>query len=41
MVMQGSLSEVQRKLMPHREAVVTLLDKADEAAQFCSALKVW
>lgn len=31
MVMQGSLNEVQRKLMPHREAIVTLLDKADEA----------
>jgi ABC-2 type transport system ATP-binding protein len=31
MVMQGSLNEVQRKLMPHREATVTLLDKVDEA----------
>jgi len=30
-VMQGSMDEIKRRLMPHREVIVTLLDKADEA----------
>jgi ABC-2 type transport system ATP-binding protein len=31
MMMQGSLSDVKRRLMPHREAIITLLDKVEEA----------
>lgn len=31
MVMQGRLEDLQRQLMPHREVIITLLDRADEA----------
>jgi ABC-2 type transport system ATP-binding protein len=31
MVMQGPLDQLRRQLMPNRELVITLLDKADEA----------
>lgn len=30
-VMQGAIADVRRQLMPHREAVVTLLDRVDDA----------
>jgi ABC-2 type transport system ATP-binding protein len=30
-VMQGAIADVRRQLMPHREAMVTLLDKVDDA----------
>jgi ABC-2 type transport system ATP-binding protein len=33
MVMQGRLEDLQRQLMPHREVIVTLLDRVDEAKQ--------
>ncbi len=32
-VIHGALDEVRRRLMPNREAIITLLDKADEAKQ--------
>ncbi|MFN8418719.1 MAG: ABC transporter ATP-binding protein [Anaerolineae bacterium] len=38
MVMQGSMEEVQRKLMPHREAIVTLLDRAEDARSVLAAI---
>jgi ABC-2 type transport system ATP-binding protein len=33
MVMQGKLEDLQRQLMPHREVIVTLLDRVEEAKQ--------
>ncbi len=33
MVMQGSMADVRRRLMPNREAILTLLDRVDEAKQ--------
>jgi ABC-2 type transport system ATP-binding protein len=38
MVMQGRMEDLQRQLMPHREVVITLLDKIDEAKQTLSAI---
>ncbi|MCE7946428.1 MAG: ABC transporter ATP-binding protein [Chloroflexi bacterium CFX4] len=38
MVMQGSMDAVRRQLSPHREAVVTLLERADEAKQVLGAI---
>ena len=38
MVMQGSMDEIRRKLMPNREVVITLLDKVDEARQALSTV---
>ncbi|MBX3065724.1 MAG: ABC transporter ATP-binding protein [Anaerolineae bacterium] len=38
MVTQGSMEEVQRKLMPHREAIVTLLDRAEDARSVLAAI---
>ena len=32
-VAQGTMDEMQRQLMPHREIVITLLDRADEAKE--------
>lgn len=37
-VMQGSMDEVRRRISPNREAIVTLLDKADEAKVVLGAL---
>src|SRR5690348_10950178 len=36
MVMQGRMEDLQRQLMPHREVVITLLDKGDDAKQTLS-----
>src|SRR5258708_5493631 len=33
MVAQGTMEEMQRQMMPHREIVITLLDRVDEAKQ--------
>lgn len=33
MVMQGGMEEVKRQLNPHREAIVTLLDRVEDAKQ--------
>src|SRR5205085_4686700 len=33
MVAQGTMDEMQRQMMPHREIVITLLDRVDEAKQ--------
>ncbi len=33
MVVQGRMDEIQHQLMPHREAIITLLDRVDEARQ--------
>ncbi len=38
-VMQGRMEDLQRQLMPHREVVVTLLDKVDDAKQALSPLE--
>jgi ABC-2 type transport system ATP-binding protein len=38
-VMQGRVEDLQRQLMPHREVVVTLLDKVDDAKQALSPLE--
>lgn len=38
LVIQGDLTEVRRRLMPNREAIVTLLDKADAAKLALSPL---
>ncbi len=38
MVMQGSMDAVRRQLSPHREAIVTLLERADEAKQVLGAI---
>jgi ABC-2 type transport system ATP-binding protein len=38
MVMQGKLEDLQRQLMPHREVIVTLLDRVDEAKQALSGV---
>ncbi len=38
MVMQGRMDDLQRQLKPHREVVVTLLDKVDEAKAALSAV---
>jgi ABC-2 type transport system ATP-binding protein len=37
-VVQGRMDEVRRRLMPHREAVLTLLGRADEARQVLSSI---
>lgn len=39
MVMQGSMDAVRRQLSPHREAIVTLLERADEAKQVLGTLQ--
>ncbi len=39
MVMQGSMDAVRRQLSPHREAIVTLLERADEAKQVLGAIQ--
>jgi ABC-2 type transport system ATP-binding protein len=38
MVAQGSMEEIQRRLMPNREVIITLLDKVDEAKQTLSGV---
>ncbi len=38
MVMQGRMEDLQRQLMPHREVIVTLSDKVDEAKQALSVV---
>lgn len=38
-VMQGRMDDLQRQLMPHREVVVTLLDRVDDARQALSPLE--
>lgn len=38
-VMQGTLDELKRNLMPHREAVITLLDKAEDAKSVLLAIE--
>jgi ABC-2 type transport system ATP-binding protein len=38
MMMQGSLAEVKRRLMPHREAVITLLNRAEDAKSVLLAI---
>src|SRR5512142_187889 len=38
MVAQGRMDEIQRQLMPHREVIITLLDRADEAKQVLSTV---
>ncbi|MBO9310284.1 MAG: ABC transporter ATP-binding protein [Chloroflexi bacterium] len=39
MVMQGSLESIRRQLAPHREAVVTLLNRAEEAKSVLSGIQ--
>ncbi len=38
MVAQGRMDEIQRQLMPHREVIITLLDRADEAKQVLASV---
>jgi ABC-2 type transport system ATP-binding protein len=38
MVMQGRLEDLQRQLMPHREVIITLLDRVDEAKQILGSV---
>lgn len=37
-LLEGRMADVQRQLMPHREAIVTLLNRADEAKQVLAAI---
>lgn len=39
MVMQGSMESIRRQLSPHREAVVTLLDRLEEAKSALSGVQ--
>src|SRR5579871_3703075 len=38
MVAQGTMEEMQRQLMPHREIVITLLDRVEEAKQALTSI---
>jgi ABC-2 type transport system ATP-binding protein len=39
MVMQGSMESIRRQLSPHREAIVTLLDRAEDAKSVLSGIQ--
>jgi ABC-2 type transport system ATP-binding protein len=39
MVMQGSMESIRRQLSPHREAIVTLLDRAEDAKSILSGIQ--
>jgi ABC-2 type transport system ATP-binding protein len=39
MVVQGRMDDIQHQLMPHREAIITLLDRVDEAKQVLASLE--
>lgn len=39
MVMQGSMESIRRQLSPHREAIVTLLDRAEDARSVLSGVQ--
>jgi ABC-2 type transport system ATP-binding protein len=39
MVMQGKMEDIRRQLMPHREAVITLLNRADDAKSVLAAIQ--
>jgi ABC-2 type transport system ATP-binding protein len=39
MVMQGSMESIRRQLSPHREAIVTLLDRLEDAKSALSAVQ--